>query len=120
MAYTTKTYEGLLCLHNRGEESNVLFLSSLSDPIAEELYWIYNKKVTARYWVSDKPCTREEVIDATIPTVMGIGEVKFRSHYSEYTGYLWTDEELKIGGHDLLSELKSHVGKWLILDLEVH
>jgi hypothetical protein len=120
MAYTTKIYEGLLCLHNYGEASNVLFLSSLSDPIAEELYWIHNKKVTARYWISDKPCTREEVIDATILTVMGIVKVDFGSHYGEDSDYLWTDEELKIGRHDLLSELKSHVGKWLILDLEVH
>jgi hypothetical protein len=120
MTCTTKTYEGLLCLHNHGEAPDVLFLSSLSDPIAEELCWIHNKKVTARYWVSDKPCTKEEAIDATILTVMGIGKVDFNSRYSELTGYLWTDEELKIGGHNLLNELKSYVGKWLILDLEVH
>ena len=119
MTLTSKTYEGLLCLHNYGEACDVLFLSSLSDPLAGELGWIHNKKVTVRYWVSDKPCTRDEVIEATILTVMGIGDVQFCSHYSEYTGYLWTDEELKIGGHDLLCELNNNVGKWLILEIEV-
>ena len=38
--------------------------------------------------------------------------------YSDYTGYLWTDENLKIGGHDLLDELKEDCGKWLFLTIE--
>jgi len=27
---------------------------------------------------------------------------------------------LNIGGHDLLEELKSHEGMWLILEIDVH
>jgi hypothetical protein len=36
----------------------------------------------------------------------------YRGVLSEYTGYLWTDEDLMVGGHDLLAELKSHLGKF--------
>ena len=44
-------------------------------------------------------------------------EADFNPRYSEITGYLWTDEELNVGGHDLMAELKSNVGKWLILEI---
>ena len=50
--------------------------------------------------------------------VMGDANVDLQSRYSEITGYLWTDEDLNVGGHDLLAELKGHVGKWLIMEVE--
>jgi hypothetical protein len=115
----TKTYEGLLCLHSWGEASHVLFLSSLNGPLSKELGWMSRKNVTIRYWITDEKCSKEEAVEAHVLRVMGIADVRLRSHYSEYTGYLWTDEDLKIGGHNLLLELKSVVGKWLILEVEV-
>ena len=42
------------------------------------------------------------------------------SFYSELTGYPWTDEWLKIGGHNLIKELESYRDKWAILEIEVH
>src|SRR5437868_3327415 len=39
------------------------------------------------------------------------------SHYSEITGYLWTDENLMVGGHDLLDELRSHKGSFVHLEI---
>lgn len=117
---TTNTYEGLLSLHSWGEADDILFLSSLRDPLAEELDWMEGKNVTVRYWITDQQCTREEASEAAMMTVMGLADVRLESRYSELTGYLWTDEDLEIGGHDLLSELQSSVGKWLILEVEQH
>jgi hypothetical protein len=37
--------------------------------------------------------------------------------YSEITGYLWTEESLMIGGHDLLEIFRSHVGHYLVLEI---
>lgn len=115
-----ETYSGLLSLHSYGEADDILFLSSFTDPFAEVMQTqIARKLVTARYWITDKQVTRDEAAEAFLRHVTGQAECDFGSHYSEYTGYLWTDEECRIGGHDLIRELKSHVGKWLILEIEI-
>ena len=115
-----KTYQGLLSLHSWGEADDILYLSSLTDPLAEELGWMSGKKVTVRYWITDKQCTRDEAAEAAMLIAMGAADVTLNSRYSDITGYLWTDEDLNIGGHDLLAELKSSVGEWLILEVQEH
>lgn len=120
-ANETLTYSGLLSFHSYGEADNILFLSSEGDPFVDVLEdAISGKVVTVRYWITDKPVTKEEAQEAFMMQVMGVAVVEFRSHYSEITGYLWTDEDLWIGGHDLAEELRSNVGKWLILEVDVH
>lgn len=117
----TKTYQGLINQHSWGEVDDILFLSTLSDPLAETLQDdIANKRVTVRYWVSDKPATKEEAVADFVKTLSGMADCDFGSRYSEITGYLWTDEDCKIGGHDLLKELRNNAGKWLILEVDVH
>lgn len=114
----TKTYEGLLCLHSWGDASDVLYLSSIHDPVSDELEFLSGKKATVRYWINDKKCSKSEADEAFMSTLFGSCDVGISSRYSELTGYLWTDEDLNVGGHDLLAELKSSVGKWLILEVE--
>jgi len=117
----TKIYRGLLSLQDWGEAWDILFLSSLDDPFGEVLQEdIAGKKVTARYWITNKEATKEEATESLLVTLSGMAECNFGSCYSEITGYLWTDEECNIGGHDLLGELHGHVGKWLILKVDIH
>ncbi len=116
----SNTVAGLLSLHDDGEGMDILFVSSLSRPLAEELEWMNGKQVTVRYWISDKQSTKEEAQQGFIEELMGKADVDYHHAYSEITGYLWTDEDLKIGGHDLIAELKSYIGKWLILEIETH
>lgn len=116
---SSKRYTGLLCEHSYDEADDILFLSSLHGPLAEELEWIHNKNVTVRYWITDKEATKEQANEDFIKTLCGMAEVDFGAQYSECTGYLWTDEELNVGGHNLMSELRSNIGKWLILEVEV-
>jgi len=117
----TLLYQGLLSLRSYGEADDILFLSSLSDPLADELQDdISGKQVTARYWITDKQVTKDEANEAFVGELMGLAECDFGSRYSEITGYLWTDEEVNIGGHDLIEELRSSTGKWLILEIDVH
>ena len=117
----TLTYSGLLSKHSWGEADDILFLSSQSDPLAEQLQSdIACKQVTARYWITDKQATKEQAQEDFVRQLVGAADCDFGSRYSEMTGYLWTDEACKIGGHDLIAELRSHVGKWLILEVEVH
>jgi hypothetical protein len=113
-----RTYTGLLSLHQYGDAYDILFLSTVKEPLADELQWMVRKKVTVRYWVTDKQITKDEAQEEFLKTLLGLASGKFGSRYSEITGYLWTDEELNVGGHDLISELKSNIGKWLILEIE--
>lgn len=116
----TRTYEGLLSLHSLSEIEDVLFLSSVKFPLAQELEWLNGKQVTIRYWLANKPVEKEEAISLFLHGLTGAPDVTYCPRYSEITGYLWTDEKLNIGGHNLIDELKSNVGKWLILEIECH
>lgn len=114
-------YTGLLCHHSWGDADDILFLSSEPDPLAEVLdSSIAHKHVTVHYWITDQECTRDEAQDQFLRKLCGVANIDFVSHYSEMTGYLWTDESVQIGGHNLISELSSHIGKWLILEIEIH
>jgi hypothetical protein len=112
---------GLLCLHTYGEADDILFVSSERDPLAEVLHEkISGKRVSARYWITYEPCTPEEASEDFVRRLFGGADTKFGARYSEITGYLWTDEKVKIGGHNLIEELRGNVGKWLILEVTVY
>ncbi len=117
----TKTYQGFLRLDYYKEDDEILHLSGFDEPLAEVLSAeIKNKFVTARYWITDKKCSKEEAVESYIRELYGKTYCKVGACYSEYTGYLWTDEECEIGGHDIIQELHSFVGKYLILEVEIH
>lgn len=114
-------YEGFLSVKDYGEATDLLFLSTEDEPLAEVLDTkIRGKQVTVRYWIANKECSREAANEAFMEELIGKADTEYQVHYSEVTGYLWTDEEIKIGGHDLLEELSDNVGKYLILEVEVH
>lgn len=90
--------------------------------VAELLKWIHGKQVSIRYWIIDKEVSKEEASDAVQRTLLGDATVEFEVYYSDITGYLWTDENLMVGGHNLLEELRSFVpkkgfGNYLILEV---
>ena len=114
-----KTYNGMLSLHKHGYDEEVLFLSSLKEPFAKELEYLCGKQVSVRYWITSEKQTKDEVNENFVKQIMGMADVEFEPVYSDITGYLWTNEDLYIGGHDLISELKSHIGKWLILEIDI-
>lgn len=90
-------------------------------PLAEILEEdITGKNVTVRWWVSNVPRDIEDLKQDWIALSMGYADVTFSAHYSEITGYLWTDEYLKVGGHDLLQEIRSFHGKWMHLEIDIH
>jgi hypothetical protein len=66
-----------------------------------------------------KRCTRRDglSLECGCDEMLGEGDATFGARYSEDTGYLWTDEELNVGGHDLLGELESHEGRYCLLEI---
>lgn len=117
----TNTYTGYICLHDDGEASDILFLSDVSEPLAEAISdEITNREVSVRYWVSDVEKSKQELKEDTIKHLVGALEAEYYHRYSDYTGYLWTEEHLNIGGHNLLSEIRSYKGKYLHLEIDIH
>lgn len=128
-------YEGFLRLASNGEEDDILYLDKDSsnpeeefnyykwddEPLAEILECdIANKNVTVRYYISNKKLSLEEANDYLIRQICGIADADYCMRYSECTGYLWTDEEINIGGHDLLKELKCYENYYLILIVDIN
>ena len=120
-----RTYTGMLIIGTFRDYDRALYLLNMetfripSEPFVKELMddkGSYNR-LTVRYWISDTPRTKDELVENTVRQQMGDSEVEFYSHYSDMTGYLWTDEELNVGGHDLKSELKSFLGKYLYMEI---
>lgn len=117
--------EGWLGLKDVDEAYGILHVGERRDledaePLAELTEFMYSKTVTVRYWVCDEKCSKEEAAEDFLGTAMGYADAKYGAHYSELTGYLWTDEDLVVGGHDIIAELKTYIGQYLILEIEVH
>ena len=73
--------------------------------------------LSVRYWTAEIPRSDDDMITGTLRELDGEGDVEYCHRYSEITGYLWTDEDIKIGGHDLLAELRAQVGRYCLLEI---
>ena len=115
MADKERIYTGMLVMGPFGDHESALYLMNTetfrlpSEPLIKTLMEdkYFHDELTVRYWVSDVPLTKDQLIENTVRQQLGDSEIKYYSHYSELTGYLWTDEEFNVGGHDLKSELRS-------------
>lgn len=81
---------------------------------------VYGKNVTVRWWCSEKELSELDRIDIIAMMAVGQVDARFYGSYSEYTGHLWTNEDFKVGGHDMLQIMRSNIGKWCYLEVEVN
>lgn len=88
----------------------------LAGKIAEDMDH-YGEYLSVRYTVTEIRDTLGNALEKFIQYLSGVGEAEHVPRYSETTGYLWTDENLKVGGHDLLEEIRSYLGKYLNLEI---
>jgi len=91
--------------------------------LAEWFQKFVGKCVTLRYWVNDRALESvEQAIEKTLEEAFGQGatHAKCIHHGSDITGYLYTTEELMVGGHDIIAELESWVGKFALIEVTVH
>jgi hypothetical protein len=78
----------------------------------------YGNYLSVRYWIADKPFQRNDAEELTLKLLYGNGDSLVGARYSDITGYLWTDEEINVGGHDLIKELYSFEGKYCVLEIK--
>lgn len=118
-----EAYRGELVRLSNGEEDDLTGLrgEGVEYILAEEIQHAmnrYGQYLSVRYFISDVPLSEEELTLELVKMVCGYGEVSYGMCFSEDTGYLWTNEDLMVGGHDLLGELGGHIGKYLHLEIE--
>ncbi len=121
-----KIYSGFLEEGGWGEAFDILYLVSKKgkdsdEPLAEILEEDFGgKQVSVSYYICNSKCTLEEAQESFIKSLVGIVDTNVGAKYSEITGFLWADEEINIGGHDLIEELHNYKGKWLILVVDIY
>ena len=102
----------------RTEESHSWQYSSLAEKIMD--YFNYMKVDEGlgrnlRCWFSDEVCTLEEA-QMNFESYMVTGNLLTQGHYVGYSEWTITGfniDELFIGGHDLETELKEHIGQYI-------
>ena len=123
---TTIRYRGVLALHCHCEAFDVLFLDGDLDdrypyePLAETIgddLDSHGRYASVRYWTADVPMPDDTIAESAVRAMLGDLDAEYAARYSDVTGYLWTDEDLKVGGHDLLEELKAQAGRYLLLEI---
>ena len=78
-------------------------------------------KASVRYAIASSPNwpeTLDEVAADEISKLDGHTKADYYDRYSDLTGYLWTEENAIVGGHDLVHLLKFNVGKYLWMEVE--
>lgn len=81
----------------------------------------FEKFVTVRFGITNKKTTLEAFQEAYLKFIYsGESETQYSPYYSEITGYLWTEEKFKVGGHDILEILKNYMGQFLVMELIIH
>lgn len=118
-----KVYTGRIIEQDYREAVYILFLEGNTEPLAEivarDLYHVGNY-VSVSYFISAERKTKAQLEDSLIRVLSGDLEAEYTDHYSDLTGYLWTDENLIVGGHNLIEEFRSYLGKYLYLEITYH
>ena len=120
--------EGKLRIGLAGDNDDALLLGTGTDsePLARVVQEAAREDLpfwSVRYFVSDQERHGDEWTEALLGKLCGRADVEYRDVYSDITGYLWTEETLVVGGHDILGELASLVegGRtWLRLEITMH
>jgi hypothetical protein len=66
------------------------------------------------------PIDLEHIDETKIVSMMGDVTSVYYHNYSELTGYLWTTEKFTCGGHDIPKILRSHMGEYVHMEIELY
>ena len=68
----------------------------------------------------DTPIDMDHIDETKIVSMMGEVSSKYYHRYSDYTGYLWTEEGFKCGGHDIPKILRGHMEEYIHMEIELY
>lgn len=79
-----------------------------------------NKYASIQMLTGDTPIDIDHIDETKIVSMMGEIESKYYHRYSDLTGYLWTTEKFECGGHDIPQILRSHMGEYIHMEIELY
>lgn len=91
----------------------------LTQRMEEDYSWT-GKYASVRMLTGDTPIDLDNLDETYIVSMMGEVDSRYYHCYSDYTGYLWTEEDFKVGGHNLVFILQSHLGEYIHLEIELY
>lgn len=91
----------------------------LTKEMEDRLGWRENKFASVRFVIGSSPIDPTKVEETIIESIYGNAKGEYNHHYSDYTGYLWTDEGFKVGGHDVPKILTANKGKYIHMEIEL-
>lgn len=117
-----KEFKGLITSKYSGGEGDGIYIIPTSGGFDKAFAYDFpsREQVSVRYAISTTgiwPETLGEVAADELSLLEGKSESVYGAQYSEITGYLWTDEEAKVGGHDLIAMLENNIGKYLWMEV---
>ena len=80
----------------------------------------YGMYASVQMLTGDTPIDMDHIDETKVVSMMGEVESKYYHRYSDYTGYLWTEEGFKCGGHDIPKILHSHMGEYIHMEIELY
>ena len=80
------------------------------------------KSFQVNYYLSNTPCTKVEMVEGWLKKISGAIEADYETNsynYSSWTHGTDYDTVLKIGNHNLFSELSDSEGKFIIIEVNI-
>jgi len=103
-----------------GEESIV---QTSSYPIAPKMDALcgWGRFACVNFYLSDKLIdSPEKAKEEYIKSIVGGAEASYRHIHTSLTGYIGTRSEFKVGNHDILAILKSHIGEYIHMEIKIY
>jgi hypothetical protein len=91
-----------LCVHTAEGE---VYVAEALEKIAD---W-GRQIISFQFHVADKPLSYHALQQELVKASLGVATARFSHAYSDLTGYLWTNEEAEVGGHNVLEQINEMV-----------
>lgn len=103
-----------------GEES---VIETSSYPIAPKMNSLcgWGRFACVSFYLSDKSIdSPEKAKEEFIKSIVGGAESSYHHMHTSLTGYIGTRSEFKVGNHDILAILKSHLGEYIHMEIKIY
>jgi len=103
-----------------GEES---VIETSSYPIAPKMNSLcgWGRFASVNFYVSERPIdSPEKAKEEFIRSIVGGVQAEYRHMHTSLTGYIGTTSEFKVGNHDILEILRSHLGKYIHMEIKIY
>lgn len=104
---------------NGSEEEQIVGEFPFTKEMEDKCGW-HNSYASIQMLIGDTPIDMNHIDETKIVSMMGEVDSKYYHRYSDYTGYLWTTEGFKCGGHDIPDILECNIGKYIHMEIELY